>query len=391
MKTLYKRIAHAMMALVMLVSLTTTVYAAEGYGFTTDDEPAEIYAIILRDHGKIAADEYKYALMLYSGATGENPRLSVDDYEIGHKDQYAVSDLQKALNHVPNRIDTTATKTETTSTTETPSTGTNNSVDYASPEAQAFDDVKPGSWYYEAVNAMAAGGLLTGYTDGLFHPDDPITIAQYSTVFAKIYGIHSTEWDWNWVQMNRYEPVYDQNGKLIAIEMKPCYVDENGNPFPGAIEPLRESHHWAQEDQINIVFMAQHHEALQHEVLDEPIIRGQMLTEMFTLYVNKYGASSAEKTWTMDDIPDADLAKNGRDILRADALATGNWKRYVANQLWGYASILRAYDANITTGVDDNHTCNPFGIVTRAQFCQMLYNMDITTANSVPLPKGGLM
>lgn len=372
-----KRLGSFLLALAMLCTLVPSAFAAqaEQYHFTASTEPGEIYATILRDYGETWAESYKHSLLFYTNAVNGDDvnEIDTDSHEIGPKDQYPWEARRAAIQSMSSIINNAE---------QVPM--------YADPEAQVFDDVEPGSWYYEAVNAMAAGGLLTGYTDGLFHPDDPITIAQYSTVFAKIYGIHSTEWTWGYAAANRYEPVYDQNGKLIDIKTGFCYVDENGNPYPGAVEPIRESHHWAQEDQLNIAFKAWHHSPLQHEVLDEPIIRGQMLTEMFTLYAAKYGASSAEKKWTLDDIPDSDTIKNSKDILRAEAIATGNWKRYAANNAWGQAGILRAYDAGVTTGIDDKHTCNPMATVTRAQFCQMLYNMGITTENSVPLPKGGL-
>lgn len=43
------------------------------------------------------------------------------------------------------------------------------------PCLSAFADVEPGSWYAPAVTWAAEEGILTGRTDGLFHPFDPIT------------------------------------------------------------------------------------------------------------------------------------------------------------------------------------------------------------------------
>lgn len=393
MKTLYKRIAHMIMALVMLVSLTATVSASELHEFTAEDEPTEIYAILLETYGKDAADDYKWSLLANAGIIDDFN--DIDNHEIGPKDDYKFADRLIAADEA-NWIIQKANKT---------GRYTPVGVDYAAPEAQVFDDVVPGTWYYEAINAMAAGGLLTGYTDGLFHPDDPITVAQYSTVFAKIYGIHSTEWDWNYATVYYYLPVYDTDGNITGLKHHGGPTDENGNPYNTENGPrsYRQSYHWAQEDQINIAFMARHHSALQHEVLDEPVIRGQMLAEMATLYVNKYGNDDIPKTWTLDDIPDRDIIEAGpatilgsnyqtnAGITTASNITETTWKQYAANNAWSYLDIIRTYNVGITTGVDDNHTCNPLGIVTRAQFCQMLYNMGITTENSVPLPKGGLM
>lgn len=56
-------------------------------------------------------------------------------------------------------------------------------------KATAFPDVVPGSWYEEAVTGMAEEGLLQGYPDGNFGPNDPITAAQFVTIAARCAGM----------------------------------------------------------------------------------------------------------------------------------------------------------------------------------------------------------
>lgn len=51
---------------------------------------------------------------------------------------------------------------------------------------QHFPDVTPDKWYYEAVNNMAEAGILKGHSDGLFHPDDLVTEAEVATIFCRI-------------------------------------------------------------------------------------------------------------------------------------------------------------------------------------------------------------
>ena len=41
--------------------------------------------------------------------------------------------------------------------------------------AMDYTDVDPGAWYGEAVRWAASQGVVTGYGDGTFGPDDPIT------------------------------------------------------------------------------------------------------------------------------------------------------------------------------------------------------------------------
>ena len=53
-----------------------------------------------------------------------------------------------------------------------------------------FTDVQPGAWYYDAVMTMADNGILAGYGNGKFGPDDPITYQQLWTILDRIcnYG-----------------------------------------------------------------------------------------------------------------------------------------------------------------------------------------------------------
>ena len=46
----------------------------------------------------------------------------------------------------------------------------------------SFSDVPAGAWYATAVNTMASLGMMDGYPDGTFHPDAPITRAEFATV-----------------------------------------------------------------------------------------------------------------------------------------------------------------------------------------------------------------
>ncbi|MBW4084931.1 S-layer homology domain-containing protein [Paenibacillus sp. S150] len=51
--------------------------------------------------------------------------------------------------------------------------------------AAAFNDVGANAWYTDAVQTAAAAGLLTGYTDGSFKPDSPITRQEMATILSK--------------------------------------------------------------------------------------------------------------------------------------------------------------------------------------------------------------
>lgn len=53
---------------------------------------------------------------------------------------------------------------------------------------KSFTDIIPNIWYAEAVNKIAALGVMSGYSDGRFKPDAKITRAEYAVIIARCKG-----------------------------------------------------------------------------------------------------------------------------------------------------------------------------------------------------------
>lgn len=53
--------------------------------------------------------------------------------------------------------------------------------------ANAFSDVPSGRWYSAAVSTLSAMGVLSGYPDGTFRPDDSITRAELASVCVRFF------------------------------------------------------------------------------------------------------------------------------------------------------------------------------------------------------------
>ena len=53
----------------------------------------------------------------------------------------------------------------------------------------SFPDVESGSWYEADVNALAGEGILLGFEDGTFRPQDSITAGQFITIVARCAGL----------------------------------------------------------------------------------------------------------------------------------------------------------------------------------------------------------
>jgi hypothetical protein len=56
-------------------------------------------------------------------------------------------------------------------------------------QSAGFTDVNPGDWYYQYVTFARSKGFVTGYTDGSFHPNEPITRAEALQMIMNISGI----------------------------------------------------------------------------------------------------------------------------------------------------------------------------------------------------------
>ncbi len=56
-----------------------------------------------------------------------------------------------------------------------------------------FSDVTEGEWYSACVAAAAKAGLVAGYDDGTFRPDNTITREEMATVLALALGLAGTE------------------------------------------------------------------------------------------------------------------------------------------------------------------------------------------------------
>ena len=60
---------------------------------------------------------------------------------------------------------------------------------YIPPEAPTFPDAPPDSWMYAHVEYIAEGGVVQGYPDGLYHPDDICTRDQMAVYVSRAFNL----------------------------------------------------------------------------------------------------------------------------------------------------------------------------------------------------------
>ena len=66
---------------------------------------------------------------------------------------------------------------------------TDDSRAYYWSQTNDFSDVEADAWYNNAVSTMADAGVITGYPDGTFRPDAPITRAEFAAIAARFSDV----------------------------------------------------------------------------------------------------------------------------------------------------------------------------------------------------------
>jgi len=213
---------------------------------------------------------------------------------------------------------------------------------------QHFADVTPDAWYYEAVNNMAEAGILKGKGDGLFHPNDNITDAEVATIICRI-GQSASE---------RYMDIGDPNSgyyneKLVA------------NPSHWAERAIFASRASTDGTQTSTFFAT-------IDSADEICPRWRVFNAMYRLaYEDQFPQYwHPELLWESTNyykkvlnVTDEDLDKARQEILDLDGDCYG---------------AVRCWALGIIHGDGTGHV-NPQAGITRAELCQILYNMGAKT------------
>ena len=174
-----------------------------------------------------------------------------------------------------------------------------------------FMDVSADFWGYNAIEALAAGGLVSGIGGNKFAPNGDITYAQYCQIAARALGLETGS---------------DETGYWAAKAIKSCL-------------------------EKNIIF---NRGDINSKNYDIPMTREAAVSAMYLLVKDNYNVIKMDITGL--DIPDYNQIS----------------AEYRSN-------VLKAYNIGITGGVDSNRTFAPAANLTRAQVCQLFYNLGITS------------
>lgn len=399
------RIITATLALVILLSLMSTSAQAIKLSELSPEAQAEVKAMMEEssqryeemrtkaeqewaeqaakaeqaDHGTPARDVVQgvvadWSNPIWAELEAADAKLNAEKYQAEH-----ANNPVETANPVTTPAPTPSAKTESTTSNrlirnQYKFDGTPlykiHSIDYTG--LDIYPDVPSNAWYAQAVNCLSEGDIIQGKPDGLFHPDDIVTQAEFAIILCRMYGYD-------------YENYWPDDAVINNCDIHYGYEDNISIKRHWALPAI-----WSASLDVGLYKLN-----LAGYTADNPVWRGDAITQLvwavgsMSTWTDSGNGSDlkqfTEKVWTQADIPDWD------DV----AFDTGAWAQagYVGREYaeysghdWCSEDILEAYNAGLTQGVDAQGTCNPFGELTRAELAQMLYNAGITEWGDILRP-----
>lgn len=195
-----------------------------------------------------------------------------------------------------------------------------------------FTDVKKSDWFYTYVEQAAEKGWISGYTDGTFGPNNPVTYAEFSTMLMNAFLPYALEWEVN----------------HLSIGTNPWYL-----PYCMSAADCKLFDTTSVQDVITV-------RRVDPNAASRPVTRSDMaviIDHVLRLNLNAKSPSSEEIKKADSETPDVKIENNG---------------------LAGLASyyILEVKAFGILNGIDDKGTFAGDQTMTRAQAAVVLAKIE---------------
>ncbi len=237
--------------------------------------------------------------------------------------------------------------------------------------ASRFRDVDPSAWYYDAVMTVTEGGLFHGYGNGEFGPDDPMTRAQVQILVSRLHGSDYEAYTDGGTATRGFAAVVLGNAMSYGEHVVPTLYEtrmllRETDYVPGLILEL---YTFDQERGDYVRGMVPG---------SNPDLA--MIWMQRCIYDNWLASAAKEipYRYTIEDFPDGAAIRQWSSAsvpLMRQTLHQSSSIRDSEIPAFSETMILRAWNLGLFSGVDDAGTFDPDAPLTRAQFCQVLYNM----------------
>ncbi len=227
--------------------------------------------------------------------------------------------------------------------------------------SKSYDDVTPDLWCYDAIMTLTDGGILSGYGDGKFGPNDTLTRAQLNYIRSRLLKGNASTASVNDTTINGYKPRQDHaiaTRAFTAIALTgymPEWRKVSLTKYERSL--IADSAGLSSDDRYKTM--------MYESVYDtwRPSLNKDV----------KYRSS-------IDQFPDAaEIHKwidENAELMRDVLILNGDTHDQLVKDCEKY--FLRAYNLGMFNGVDSQGTFNPYGSITRGQLCKALYNVGWT-------------
>ena len=180
--------------------LSTTVEDLKGYADFVDElvRQDRVFAVL----GKEAADSAEFDFAYYADAETLMiyPRIT-----------------KKPVSYISGRTENTFCPDEPLTRAEAAEMTASLFADRRAPETEAaYSDADESAWYYDAAASLSEKGIMSGYDDGSFRPEESISRAEFACILSKfIYG-GETGFEGEYIDLNKEDWFYEGMAKMIA-------------------------------------------------------------------------------------------------------------------------------------------------------------------------------
>lgn len=221
--------------------------------------------------------------------------------------------------------------------------------------SNSYTDVPTTYWAYHPIMTLTEGGLLAGYGNGKFGPNDTLTKEQVSIIYTRMIG-------------NTPYP----NGNQEVASRAYAAIWFTGRALTGL------GNHYLTEYETQLAKEC-------GNLLNGLSYAGSFGTMARGVYdcwrANLAAGRTIDYIDSVDELPDADEIHAWIDAnwqeMKSILLLTGNYSKEEIVETCEDC-ICYAYNLGLMNGVDSNRTFAPNAPLTRAQLAQILYNMGWT-------------
>lgn len=220
--------------------------------------------------------------------------------------------------------------------------------------SNSYTDVPTTYWAYHPIMTLTEGGLLAGYGNGKFGPNDTLTKEQVSIIYTRMIG-------------NTPYP----NGNQEVASRAYAAIWFTGRALTGGVHVMTNYETQLAKDCGNLIV----------RISSDGTI-GSMQGGVYDCWrANLAAGRTIDYIDSVDELPDADeihawIDANWQEMKNV-LLMTGNYsKEEVVEKCED--CICYAYNLGLVGGVDSKGTFAPGSPLTRAQLAQILYNMGWT-------------